>query len=62
MALPNFQVLIVDDNEINRDMLARRLHRRDFNISMAVNGREALSMIQLNRYDLILLDLSLIHI
>lgn len=57
MALPNFQVLIVDDNEINRDMLARRLHRRDFNISMAVNGREALSMVQLNHYDLILLDI-----
>lgn len=57
MAIPNFQVLIVDDNEINRDMLARRLHRKDFNISMAVNGREALAMIQANRYDLILLDI-----
>jgi CheY-like chemotaxis protein len=57
MGMQNFQVLIVDDNEINRDMLARRLHRRDFNLSMAVNGREALSMIQANLYDLILLDI-----
>ncbi|WP_103669461.1 PleD family two-component system response regulator [Pseudanabaena sp. BC1403] len=57
MGIQNFQVLIVDDNEINRDMLARRLHRRDFNLSMAVDGREALSMIQVNLYDLILLDI-----
>ena len=57
MALPNFQVLIVDDNEINRDMLSRRLRRKDFNLSMAADGREALSMIQANHYDLILLDI-----
>lgn len=57
MVMPNFQVLIVDDNEINRDMLARRIHRKDFNLSMAGDGRVALSMIQVNRYDLILLDI-----
>jgi CheY-like chemotaxis protein len=57
MGIQSFQVLIVDDNEINRDMLARRLHRRDFNLSMAANGREALAMIQANLYDLILLDI-----
>ena len=53
----NFQVLIVDDNEINRDMLARRLHRRDFQITMAVNGREALELVRQSPYDLILLDI-----
>ena len=57
MGIQNFQVLIVDDNEINRDMLARRLRRKDFNLAMATNGREALSMIQSNLYDLILLDI-----
>ena len=57
MTTQNFQVLIVDDNEINRDMLSRRLHRRDFEISMAVNGREALEMVRRNTYDLILLDI-----
>jgi CheY-like chemotaxis protein len=57
MGIQNFQVLIVDDNEANRDLLARRLHRRDFNLSMAIDGREALSMIQTNLYDLILLDI-----
>ena len=55
--MQNFQILIVDDNEINRDMLARRLRRKDFNLSMAVDGRAALSMLQANRYDLILLDI-----
>ena len=57
MRIQNFRVLIVDDNEINRDMLARRLHRTDFDLSMAVDGKEALSMIQANLYDLILLDI-----
>lgn len=57
MELQNFQVLIVDDNEINRDMLARRLRRKDFELSVAVDGREALSMIQSRPYDLILLDI-----
>ena len=57
MGIQNFQILIVDDNEINRDMLARRLRRKDFNLSTAVNGREALSMVQSNLYDLILLDI-----
>jgi len=57
MEIQKFQVLIVDDNEINRDMLARRLHRKDFNLAMAVNGREALTMIQETLYDLILLDI-----
>ena len=57
MEFQNFQVLIVDDNEINRDMLARRLRRKDFELSMAVDGREALSMLQSKPYDLILLDI-----
>lgn len=57
MATLNFKVLIVDDNEINRDMLARRLHRRDLQVFMATNGREALTMIQQQPYDLILLDI-----
>ncbi len=57
MSNQNFQVLIVDDNEINRDMLARRLHRRDFQITMAINGREALDLVRRSPYDLILLDI-----
>ena len=57
MAIQNFQILIVDDNKISRDMLARRLSRKDFNLSIAVDGRAALSMIQSNAYDLIFLDI-----
>ncbi len=57
MGNPSFQVLIVDDNEINRDMLARRLRRRDCQLSMAENGREAMSMLENGSYDLVLLDI-----
>jgi len=57
MATQNFQVLIVDDNEINRDMLSRRLHRKDFDISIAIDGQEAIEMVQATAYDLILLDI-----
>ena len=50
-------VLIVDDNEMNRDLLSRRLDRQGYNISLAVNGRQALDMIEENDYDLVLLDI-----
>ncbi|NUN63911.1 response regulator [Pseudanabaena biceps] len=57
MVSQNFQVLIVDDNEINRDMLARRLQRRDFDLTMAKDGREAIALVKSRPYDLILLDI-----
>ncbi|MEE3716360.1 response regulator [Tumidithrix elongata RA019] len=53
----DINVLIVDDNEMNRETLARRLKNEGFNFSMAVNGREALEMAKSRRYDLILLDI-----
>ncbi|CAN1212095.1 Response regulatory domain-containing protein [Tumidithrix helvetica PCC 7403] len=53
----DINVLIVDDNEMNRETLARRLKNEGFNFSMAVNGREALEMARSRRYDLILLDI-----
>ncbi len=53
------KILIVEDNEMNRDMLSRRLERRGYEVSVAADGRQgietALSLIP----DLILLDLSL---
>lgn len=57
MITQKIQVLIVDDNEPNRDMLARRLRRNDFDLSMATGGNEAIHMIRSNLYDLILLDI-----
>ena len=40
-------ILIVEDNELNRDMLSRRLERRGFEVSIAVDGQEGLSLIHI---------------
>jgi CheY-like chemotaxis protein len=53
------KILLVEDNELNRDMLSRRLVRRGYEITMAVDGREALSRAVSDAPDLILMDLSL---
>ena len=50
-------ILVVDDNDSNRNLLAHQLHRQGHQISTASSGREALKMIQTDRPDLILLDL-----
>ncbi len=50
-------LLIVDDQELNRDLLSRRLQRQGHKVDVAVNGREALAMLKSNKYDLILLDI-----
>ena len=49
-------ILVVDDNEMNRDMLSRRLVSRGHIVDQAVDGHQALKMIYNNKYDLILLD------
>jgi CheY-like chemotaxis protein len=53
------KILLVEDNEMNRDMLSRRLERRGFQVAMAVNGEEGIAMAQRERPDLILMDMSL---
>ena len=53
----NATLLLVDDNEANRDMLSRRLARRGFTVTVAAGGQEALERIGREHYDLILLDL-----
>jgi two-component system, cell cycle response regulator DivK len=53
------RILLVEDNEMNRDMLSRRLERRGFNVVMAVDGKQGLEMADTASPDLILLDLSL---
>lgn len=50
-------LLVVDDNEMNRDMLSRRLRRQGYTVDVAVNGREALEMLQAADFDLVLLDI-----
>jgi CheY-like chemotaxis protein len=53
------RVLLVEDNEINRDMLSRRLIRRGFEILIAIDGAEGVKMAQSSQPDLILMDMSL---
>lgn len=53
------RILLVEDNEMNRDMLMRRLERKGFEVSIAVNGREGIEMAKSDSPDLILMDMSL---
>jgi adenylate cyclase len=49
-------LLVVDDNELNRDMLKRRLERLGYDVSCAENGIEALKLVRTESFDLLLLD------
>ena len=53
------RILLVEDNEMNRDMLSRRLQRKGFEVAMAVDGRQGVDMARAGGYDLILMDMSL---
>ena len=53
------KILVVEDNELNRDMLTRRLARKGFEAIAAVDGREGLEMARRTQPDLILMDMSL---
>jgi two-component system, cell cycle response regulator DivK len=53
------KILLVEDNEMNRDMLSRRLERKGYEVVIAVNGQEGVELVSSNRPDLILMDLSL---
>jgi CheY-like chemotaxis protein len=53
------KILLVEDNEMNRDMLSRRLQRRGYCIVTAENGEQGLSLACLETPDLILLDITL---
>lgn len=53
------KILLVEDNEMNRDMLGRRLQRRGYKVLIAVDGAEGVAMAQANAPDLILMDMSL---
>jgi two-component system cell cycle response regulator DivK len=52
-------ILLVEDNELNRDMLSRRLARRGFEMIVAEDGRQGLQLADTSSPDLILLDLGL---
>ena len=53
------KILLVEDNEMNRDMLSRRLLRKGYEVIIAVDGEEGVRMAQSSKPDLILMDMSL---
>jgi two-component system cell cycle response regulator DivK len=53
------KILLVEDNDMNRDMLSRRLQRRGYEVVMALDGQEGIAMASSEHPDLILMDISL---
>ena len=53
------KILYVEDNEMNRDMLSRRLQRREHEILLAFDGKEGLEMMKSEKPDLVLMDMGL---
>lgn len=53
------KILVVEDNEINRDMMVRRLQRRGYTILTAVDGQQGIDMTQSEIPDIVLMDMSL---
>jgi CheY-like chemotaxis protein len=53
------KILLVEDNEMNRDMLSRRLARRGYEVVLAVDGQQGVVVAQAERPDLVLMDMSL---
>lgn len=53
------KILLVEDNEMNRDMLSRRLERRGYEVIVAVDGEEGVARAKVEAPDIVLMDLSL---
>ena len=53
------KILLVEDNEMNRDMLSRRLERKGYQVVLAVDGQEGVEMATSQAPDLVLMDMSL---
>jgi two-component system cell cycle response regulator DivK len=53
------KILLVEDNEFNRDMLSRRLHRRGFEVVLAEDGETGIAAARSEKPDLILMDMDL---
>jgi class 3 adenylate cyclase len=57
MTVPQGSVLVVDDDAMNRDMLSRRLARHGYTVAVAEDGEQALTMVERQTFDLVLLDI-----
>ena len=53
------KILLVEDNEMNRDMLSRRLQKRGYEVVLAVDGQQGVTLAQAEAPDLIVMDMSL---
>ncbi|HMQ34713.1 MAG TPA: response regulator [Chloroflexaceae bacterium] len=53
------KILLVEDNEMNRDMLSRRLQRKGYEVLIAIDGEQGVAMARAEQPDLILMDMSL---
>ncbi len=53
------KILLIEDNEMNRDMLSRRLTRKGYEVAIAVDGEQGVAMARSESPDLILMDMSL---
>ena len=53
------RILLVEDNEMNRDMLSRRLRRRGYEVIIAMDGQQGVAMAQSSSPDIVLMDMSL---
>jgi DNA-binding response OmpR family regulator/predicted Ser/Thr protein kinase len=62
MTVPSEHLLVVDDDEMNRDLLSRRLRRRGYTVTVAEDGTEALALVARQRFDLVVLDVNMPHI
>ena len=59
MVSQQYSLLVVDDNEMNRDLLTRRLKRQGYRVTVAVDGRQALEILNREDFNLVLLDIML---
>lgn len=57
MALSQYSILVVDDNELGTDLISRYLGKKGYNVTTAASGREALAISDIERFDLVLLDI-----
>ena len=53
------KILLIEDNEMNRDMLSRRLERKGFEVALAADGQQGIDAVREDRPDLIIMDMSL---
>lgn len=59
MTSQQYSLLVVDDNEMNRDLLSKRLQRQGYRVTVAVNGRQAMEFLGREEFNLVLLDIML---